>query len=401
MRTATTLKRLSVLCAGAMLFAACADLSDHFALPGQAAARTADDAYALGRSYHLAHRYEDAVRSYRAALQADPRHVNARNGLATIYAERRAFAQAIPIWRELTDKIAPASGPGSAYLFSNLGYAYFLNGEYDNAVATLEKACLLDPMNHNAWFHLGESLQKLGDEQRARDMFRQAEALQAHDLRADYAAAGGTRVEAIAAAVKEPDRAGDEWTSTEIVTRADGIMELRRAPARQQQPVHAPAAAAVAATPVPEAPAVKTTPVPAPVAPSPEAPQAPRAPVALAAPQSALLEIRNGNGVTGMAKALSRQVGDPNLKVVRLTNEKGFGVAQTRVEYQAGFRPAAERLAQRFDNAPLVEVENCKKTDMRLVIGRDIAKPKFALRPLAAPASAPVLADSTAPGKSS
>lgn len=113
----------------------------------------------------------------------------------------------------------------------------------------------------------------------------------------------------------------------------------------------------------------------------------PSLPEAALSTQVALLEIRNGNGVTGMAKSLSGQVGDAQLKVMRLTNEKGFGVRQTRIEYQFGFRAAAQRLAQRFDNAALVEVSNCKKTDMRLVIGHDVARPKFALRPLATPAA--------------
>jgi hypothetical protein len=165
-------------------------------------------------------------------------------------------------------------------------------------------------------------------------------------------------------------------------------------------PASAIAAAVPAASPAPQAPekagriaAVQTEPVPVPITP----PKAPEPAVLM--PQSAMLEIRNGNGVTGMAKSLSRQMGDPNLKVVRLTNEKGFNVPQTRVEYQPGFRPAAQRLAQRFDNAAVVEVSNCKKTDMRLVIGRDIARPKFALRPLAEPANGPVLADTSGAGK--
>lgn len=398
MRTAITLKRLSVLCAGAMLFA-CADLSDRFAVPEERVARSADDAYQLGRNHHLAHHYEDAVKSYRAALAVDPQHVKARNGLATIYAERRAFAQAIPIWRSLTEKLTLSSGPGSAYLFGNLGYAYFLNGEYENAVVALEKACLLDPANHNAWYHLGESLQKLGHEQRAQDMFRQAEALQSHDLKADFAAAGGTSVPAIAAALNAPERRTDEWAANEIVTRPDGLLELRRVePAQPAARAASVAAAAIDPHPAPPAPA-RTEPIAAVLAEPASAPAVlPKAiELTAAAVQSALLEIRNGNGVTGMAKSLSRQMGDPNLKVVRLTNEKGFSVHQTRVEYQAGFRPAAERLAQRFENATLVEVNNCKKTDMRLVIGRDIARPRFALRPLVD--GGPVLADSGAESK--
>jgi Flp pilus assembly protein TadD len=371
MRTATTLKRLTTLCAGTLLWA-CADLSGTFTLPEQAALRRADDAYALGRNYHLGHKYDEAIRAYRDALQADPQHVNARNGLATIYAERRAFAQAIPIWRALTDKVTLSSGPGSAYLFSNLGYAYFLNGDYGNATVALEKACLLDPLNSRAWHHLGESLQKLGQEDRAQAMFRQAQALQQHDIRSDYTAAGGTGVAAIETAVKA--QRADAWAATEILQAPNGMLELRRVPAGAPAQV-----LPVVAAPLRE--------------------KLQELPVALQAAQAALLEIRNGNGVTGMAKALSRQMGDPDLKVVRLTNEKGFNVPQTRVEYQLGFRPAAERLARRFENAALVEVTNCKKTDMRLVIGRDVARPKFALRPLLPSASAPALADATVPGK--
>jgi tetratricopeptide (TPR) repeat protein len=374
MRTALTLKRLSLLCAGPMLLA-CANLSDHFALPDPpVVARNADDAYQLGRNYHLAHKYEDALRAYREALAADPRHVNARNGMATLYAERRAFSQAIPIWRELTTGLTMTSGPSSAYLFSNLGYAYFLNGQYADAVTALEKACLLDPLSYSAWFHLGESLQKLGQAQRAQEMFRQAAALQSHDARADYSAVGGSAVPAVQQAVEAPARTADDWAATEIVARADGLLELRR-------PMAALALALPQSAPVlPPAPAQPVPPLPVPSLPD----------VAL---QAALLEIRNGNGVNGMARSLSQRMGDASLKVVRLTNEKGFGVRQTRVEYQHGHEPAARRLAARFENAALVEVSNCTRSDMRLVIGRDIARPDFALRPLPSSPSAPMLAD--------
>jgi Flp pilus assembly protein TadD len=364
MRTAITLKRLSLLCAGPMLLA-CANLSDRFALPDQpAAVRSADDAYQLGRNYHLAHKYDDALRAYREALVADPRHVNARNGMATLYAERRAFSQAIPIWRELTTGLTMSSGPSSAYLFTNLGYAYFLNGDYADAVTALEKACLLDPLSHSAWFHLAESLQKLGQEQRAEEMFRQAAALQSHDARADFSAVGASEVPAVQKAVEAPARTGDEWAATEIVARADGLLELRR--------------------PMPLV-ALQVAPVPLPPLPMPQVPD-----IAL---QAALLEIRNGNGVTGMAKSLSQRMDDPSMKVVRLTNEKGFGVRQTRVEYGRGHEPAARRLASRFENAALVEVGDCTRSDLRLVIGRDIARADFALRPVPSGASAPMLAD--------
>jgi tetratricopeptide (TPR) repeat protein len=349
MRTKTLIQHLAVLCAGGMLLA-CADLFEA-GKPSAQAASAADEAYMLGRNQYLAHRYEDAMKSYRKALQADPRHRNANNGMATLYAERRDFGRAIGIWQDMTGKASMASGPGVAFLFSNLGYAQYLNSDYDKALVSLEKACLLDPLNHRAWQHLGETLQKLGQDERARQMLGQAAALREHDLRADYAAAGGApKVPAVESAVKAPPRPDQEFSTT-AMGAADGNG-------------HAPDSIA---------PAVAIAPASVP----PAAPAPPEVPVA---PDVALLEIRNGNGVTRMAKALSRQIGDPGLKVARLTNEKGFAVQQTRVEYQGAYRAAA------------VEVDNCKPNDMRLVIGHDLARGKFALRALPAKTAAPTLA---------
>src|SRR5690606_2717584 len=100
---------------------------------------------------HLAGRHDEAIAAYRSVLATAPRHVRARNALAASYARQGDFAQAIPIWRALTEEQAAGRGPDGAYLFANLGYAYFLGGDYDKAVAALERACLLDPLDHRAW----------------------------------------------------------------------------------------------------------------------------------------------------------------------------------------------------------------------------------------------------------
>ena len=356
MRITALFTRLSLLCAGASLLA-CAPFSGRGSFDG--AAPAADDAYVTGRNHHLARRYDEARAAYLAALQAAPQHVNARNGLATLHAEQRDFAAAIALWRALTESLTLASGPGQAYLFSNLGHAYFLSGEYDNALAALEKACLLDPLNHRSWELLGETLRKLGHEERAQQMLSQANALRAHDFRADYAAAGAqTRVAAIDRAVHAPTRVEPGWSHAELHVGVDGMLELRRGPV----PVPMPG------------------PTPAPAAPGSRAP--------------ASVEIRNGNGVPGMARTLARQLGAAEWKVTRLSNQQGFGVHRTRVEYEAGHRALAEQLAARFGDVALEEVADCAPAGLRVVIGRDIARRGFALKP-AAPvqdAPAPVLA---------
>jgi tetratricopeptide (TPR) repeat protein len=348
--------RLSLLAAAAAL-TACAPIGVNLAFGGATASadmRAADDAYLAGRNHHLAHRYDEARAAYQAALQAAPQHINARNGLATLYAEQRDFAPAIALWRALTGSLTLASGPGQAYLFGNLGHAYFLSGDYDKALVALEKACLLDPLNHRSWQLLGETLRKLGQEERAQQMLSQAAALGAHDLRADVAATGGqTAVAAIDRALKAPAPGGTDWAQVQLHVGADGMLELRRGPAPDPLPAPAPA--------------------PAPAAPG-------------GGPLPALVEVRNGNGVTGLARALARQVGTDGLKVARLSNQPGFGVRRTRIEFEAAYRAAAERLAGRFGGAQLQEVASCAPANLRVVLGRDVAKRGFVLRP-AAPAA--------------
>ncbi|GGE86698.1 LytR C-terminal domain-containing protein [Massilia psychrophila] len=371
-----TVKYLSSACAGALLFA-CADIGPRGALPAQPAqlAGSPDDAYVLGRQQHLANRYPAAIASYQAALRLDPRHVNATNGLATLYAEQGNFPTAIALWRALTDPSTAPSGPGAAFLYSNLGYAHLLNGDYQQAVAALERACVLDPLNYRAWRHLGSSLEKLGQTERAQLMFKQASTLKQHDFKADYALVkrgGAAPVADGVAAATVTTAAADSWAATEVRQSANGMFELRRTPPP----------AAVAAKPVPVA-AVMSAPAVAAVEqnkPEPALAVAVSAAAAAAGDEITWLEIRNGNGITGMARSLARKMGDTSLRVVRLSNEKGFNVERTRIEYQAGFREAATRLAERFGHADVTEVASCNNADMRLVIGRDLVRSKAEAR---------------------
>ena len=339
----TALKLLAVVWTGATLFA-CADVGTHNDTAGAAmrVAGSASDAYLIGRQQHLAGRYAEAIASYEAALRADPGHVNADNGLATIYAEQGDLVRAIALWQQLLARLGDESGPGTAFLYSNLGYAYLLHGEYDNAIAALERACVLDPINHRAWRHLGAALDKLGEHERALQMVQQANTLEGHDIKADYALAQRSGVAAIDSAID------DGLGTTEIKQSPNGIFELRRVPAAGARP------------------------------------EALAEPVAAPAAAGHTLEISNGNGVTGMARTLALQMEDPSLRVVRLSNQKGFGVKQTRVEYQAQFREAATRLAERVGSSATVEVSNYKTADMRLVIGRDLVVDKAASKALAA-----------------
>lgn len=337
MRVRFLSRTMPLLCSGVLLLACSGPVTQP--QDGPAGAATADEGYLRGRTLHLAHRYAEAIAAYQAALETDGGHVNARNGLAVAYAQQGDLARAVFIWRSLTEGATLADGPGRAFLFANLGYAQMLNGDLAGAQAALEKACLLDPLNGRAWQYLGETLVRLGQEERGRQMLRQAEALRDHDFRADYAiAARGARLPAIEQAVAKEARDDQAWAVLDIRPNASGVLELRRIPA----------ARAAAAAPVPP----------------------PQVPVEGGA--VVLLEISNGNGRQGLARQTAQRLRDPGLKVVRLTNEKGFAVRQTRIEYQPAFRTAAERLALRFGTGEPVAGSLAGRADVRLVIGRDV-----------------------------
>jgi len=357
MRARFLIHTLPLLCTSALLLACSSP--PLYPDAAQTMSVRADDHYVRGRNLHLAQRYEEAIAAYQQALQVDGSHVNARNGLAIAYAEQRDFVKAIPIWQALTRGATMASGNATAFLFGNLGHAYFLNGQYDEALVALEKACLLDPLNHRTWQHLGETLQQLGQNERAAQMLRQASALREHDFRADYAAVGGgARLPAIEQAVRTSERPDQDWAFVEVDTKPNGMLELRRVvPPRSARSV----------------PAGKPA--------TPPLPKQNRDPMLIAA-----LEISNGNGRQGLARLMSRQMRDTDVKVVRLTNEKGFAVRQTRIEYQPSFRGVAERLAGRFGAGEPVEVRMQGRANVRLVIGRDLSAVLIASRSSVAPA---------------
>ena len=321
-------KRLTMLCTGALLLA-CASPAARAPVAGHLSAGAEQD-YLIGRSYHMALRLELAMSYYHSALRNNPLHVKARNGLAVLFAEQGQLSRAIALWQDMT-----ASGAGSkqAFLFNNLGYAHLIGGESARALAVLEQACLLDPLSSSAWQNLGDALARTGQQERAAAMHRQAASLRGHDLRSDYAVAP----------------VAGEWAQTDVSQDSGGMFVVRRIE---------PAPAAWA--PV------------APIAPIAQAPFV--IPVALSHGSRPLLEISNGNGMTGMARTVARKLGDGDPRVVRLSNQKGYGVRQTRIEYQPDFKVAAQKLADRLGARQVIPASRTGRSDLRLILGGDMAK---------------------------
>lgn len=329
-----TLSRLAAACA-CLGLAACTTQLAHAPV---AAWPDADAAYVAGRQHFERGDLPAAQAAYEQALRHAPRHVNARNGLAVLHAQRGEHVAAIAQWQALTQETGTAR-PQQAYLFSNLGHAYSLDGRDAQALPVLEQACLLDPLNALAWQHLAQVLERLGQHERAALMRRQAASLREHDLRRDMAVLRG-EVAPQLVPVPAPVPEAPAMARVEI-TQSDGMARLQRVPA-----------------------AVRSVPAAVPERPMPAAP----------APQPRL-EIVNGNGVPGMAAALARSLAGAPVQVVRLANETSFQVARTRVEYRPAQEQAARQLARQLGTQVQTQAADCPASELRLVLGRDLSDP--------------------------
>ena len=225
-----------------------------------------------------------------------------------------------------------------------------------DVITTLERACLLDPMNAANWARLATALEADGQRERATRFYQQAATLSAHDARRDYAllagAAVGTTVQAA--------------VSVRAQVAADAYADM---PRTQVQQIGAAMVQVVR---------VEAPPKLARVAPSVASSPAASAASAAASLAPIRLEISNGNGVTGAAASLARVARTldlDGLTTMRLTSSRPFTVPRTRIEYPHAQRALAEALSHQLD-IPLKVRRDTAPRDLRIVLGHDSGRPK-------------------------
>jgi tetratricopeptide (TPR) repeat protein len=267
--------------------------------------------------------------SYRRALDTDPGHIDARNGMAALLAAQGDLPAAIGLWQQLT-ATATTAGAEQAYLFRNLGNAYLASGQLPLAETALTKACELDPANASGWKFLGQVYEQQGRSEQAARMFRQADALLA-----------SKEIGAVAKVASQPVPAASTLATLELVNLGTGMVELRRHPAQASATV---AKEAVQADARGRSPSVR-----------------PR------------LEISNGNGVTGMASALGRMLEAGGWQVARLANERHFQVGRTRIEHGPQHAAQARELAQQLGPDVITVQTDAAAPTLRIVLGRDLS----------------------------
>jgi hypothetical protein len=324
--------------------------------------------YQLGRYYQGQYRYEQAELAYMRALALDSRHVEAMNALATLYAAQGNLQGSA----QMLERVV-AMAPDAAHLYNNLGFAYFLQGRFEDAFGAVRKALRLDPTLQRAWANLdrivdltpgGTTIASAVKARRLEDIPLQ---LAAADAAAPAASAShpGTRsvgsekpaedqpaltaeIEAARNGVDGVPAAADSYT---LVTAAEQVVadgrtvDLRRA----ADPATVGEGRSVA--PRPGDRAARPAPPPA----------------------AFRLEVSNGNGVPGFARRFSEHLRSQEIAVARVTNNRSFTIPQSLIEFQPGHESAAQSLLSSTGlPARLVGTANARlRTEVRLVLGHD------------------------------
>jgi tetratricopeptide (TPR) repeat protein len=277
----------------------------------------ADVLYRLGRYFHGQQKYDQALRMYAQVLAVDPGHADALNATGVIHSLRGESQLAEAAFRR-----AIAEAPNAPRAYNNLGYHLVRSGKPSEAITMLERARSLDGRDEQVQVNIAMARQML------------EAPVAAQEAPTPAAAPSPAPAETATAVATAPT------PNVELRRVNDGIFELHQAAAAPTTP------AVVAAAPAP----------------------APAKAVATVAPR---VEVSNGHGATGLAREVSR-LAAPG---ARLTNNRPFGAATSRVEYVAGAEQAARDIESRLPVAvPLMPVARLDRAGVRVLLGKDFPR---------------------------
>ncbi|MGE5469752.1 MAG: LytR C-terminal domain-containing protein [Bacteroidota bacterium] len=337
--------------------------------------------YQLGRYYHGQQRLELAENAYLKALAVDERHVDAMNALGSLYAERGDLKRAAQMFEQVT-----AQAPQAAYLYNNLGFAYYLLDRVDDAYLAVRQALSLDQNFERAW----ANLERIIGRGMGAELVEMVKARRLDVLPASLASESlpGKSAGEMAGISREAEIAPKLALETELAPRLDvGVP-----PAGAANPIKTPPAAEEAAPPAVD-PAAKVF-LPAetgsaqasgplltvadhPLASPSSSSECPKDVPDGASSTPARLEISNGNGIGGFAKKYSAALKTKEIPVARITNFASFTLRNSVVEFQPGYRASACVLLARIGlEARMVAAIRARpRSDVRILLGRDALLP--------------------------
>lgn len=116
-------------------------------------------------------RWDDAEKYARTAVEANPDLRDAKNMLGVILVHRGRYDDAITVLKPLASDIL-YNFPENAW--GNLGWAYLLQGNVDEAIEALRRSLAAQPLFCVGAYRLGLAYEKKGDLTAARDAFTKA-----------------------------------------------------------------------------------------------------------------------------------------------------------------------------------------------------------------------------------
>lgn len=299
-----------------------------------------------------------AERYYEQALAADPAHVDSLNALGRRYAARGDLERSAAMFRRVGEQ-----APQRAYLFNNIGYAYYLQGRYGEAVEAFRQALVLDAGYERAWANLRSAARKGG----MNDVLAMAERrslLPAPGNKAPASEVGGS---ALALADRQVGQPAAEVPPALAPVAAAKTPAPVTMPARRSVSPTTMRMVEVQAHILPWGAAAQTGVVAAAV-------RAVRVGQAVVNPMpQARIEVANGNGISGFAKRFRALLDGEGVRVVRTTNFSSFAVPTTIIEYQPGFADAAQVLKTYIGRPVGLREATAGRpgTDLRVILGRD------------------------------
>jgi hypothetical protein len=313
--------------------------------------------YQLGRYYQGQYRYEQAELAYMRALALNSQHIEAMNALATLYAAQGNLQGSA----QMLERVV-AMAPDAAHLYNNLGFAYFLQGRFEDAFGAVRRALRLDPTLQRAWANLdrivdltpgGTTIAEAVKARRLEDIPLQlAAAGTPGPLVTSEQATGTTDLTAEAGENRPVLVAGDSTTATEFYSLATttGQVVADGGTVEISGPAETPVRTANAVTPA-----------------------EPPSGVPSGGKENYRLEVANGNGVPGFARRFSERLRSLDIPVARITNNRSFTIDQSQIEFEPGYERAARSLMSSVGlPARLVGASSLRpRAEVRLVLGRD------------------------------
>lgn len=130
--------------------------------------------YGIAAVYQTMGAFEKAEKYLRQTLAIEPAHEYALNALGYLYAEQGTNLDEAEALIKRALQRSPTNG---AYLDS-LGWVFFKQGRFTEAVTTLENANQQMPDNVEILMHLGDAYLKNGEPEKARGVWQQAQTIE-------------------------------------------------------------------------------------------------------------------------------------------------------------------------------------------------------------------------------